>query len=73
MRSVRTSIAIGGRPGQRRTGAAMKMRHRKATKLKRRKESTARRGRGPSAADMQEQLNRLTRELVEAREQQAAT
>jgi len=51
----------------------MKMRHRKTTKLKRRKESTARRGRGPSAADMQEQLDRLTRELVEAREQQAAT
>src|SRR5215813_9686327 len=73
MRSVRTSIAIGGRPGQRRTGAATKMRHCKTTKLKRRKESTARRGRGPSAVDMQEQLDRLTCELVEAREQQSAT
>src|SRR5262249_40597627 len=73
MRSVRTSIAIGGRPGQRRTGAAMKMRHCKTTKLKRRNESTGARGRGPSVADMQEQLDRLTRELVEAREQQAAT
>src|SRR5215471_21392730 len=73
MRIVRTSIATGGRPGQRRTGAAMKMRHRKTTKLKRRKESTATRGRGPSAADMQEQLDRLTRERVEAREQQRAT
>jgi class 3 adenylate cyclase/transcriptional regulator with GAF, ATPase, and Fis domain len=51
----------------------MKMRHCKTTKLKRRNESTAARGRGPSAADMQEQLDRLTRELVEAREQQAAT
>src|SRR5262245_33008440 len=73
MRGVRTSIAIGGRPGQRRTGAATKMRHCKTTKLKRRKESTARRGRGPSAVDMQEQLDRLTCELVEAREQQSAT
>jgi GAF domain-containing protein len=51
----------------------MKMRHCKTTRLKRRNESTAARGRGPSAADMQEQLDRLTRELVEAREQQAAT
>ena len=31
------------------------------------------RGRGPRAADMQEQLDRLTRELAEAREQQSAT
>jgi class 3 adenylate cyclase len=51
----------------------MKMRHRKTTKLKRRKEPTAARGRGSSAADLQEQLDRRTRELVEAREQQAAT
>src|SRR5262249_46144368 len=74
MRSVRSSYidCVGGRPGQRRT-AHMKMRHRKTTKLKRRKESTARRGRGPSAADIQEQLDRLTRELAEAREQQSAT
>src|SRR5262244_3362503 len=74
MRSVRSSYidCVGGRPGQRRT-AHMKMRHRKATKLKRRKESTAPRGRGPSAADMQEQLDRLTLELAEAREHQSAT
>src|SRR5215471_709265 len=51
----------------------MKMRHCKTTKLKRPNESTAARGRGPSAAGMQEQLDRLTRELVEAREQQSAT
>jgi class 3 adenylate cyclase/putative methionine-R-sulfoxide reductase with GAF domain len=51
----------------------MKMRHCKTTKLKRRNESTTARGRGPSPADMQEQLDRLTRELVEAREQQTAT
>src|SRR5262245_11747398 len=51
----------------------MKMRHCKTTKLKRRNESTAARGRGPSAADMQEHLDRLTRELAEAREQQTAT
>jgi class 3 adenylate cyclase len=51
----------------------MKMRHCKTTKLKRRNESTTARGRGPSPADMQEQLDRLTRELVEAREQQSAT
>jgi class 3 adenylate cyclase/transcriptional regulator with GAF, ATPase, and Fis domain len=75
MRRVRLSYidCVGGRPGQRRTGAAVKVRHRKATKLKRRKEPAATRGRGPSAADLQEQLDRLTRELVEAREQQAAT
>jgi|SRR6516165_5984117 len=51
----------------------MKMRHRRTTKLKRRKEPTAARSRGPSAADMQEQLDRLTRELAQAREQQSAT
>jgi GAF domain-containing protein len=51
----------------------MKMRHCKTTKLKRRNESTTARGRGPSPADMQEQLDRLTRELAEAREQQSAT
>jgi hypothetical protein len=51
----------------------MKMRHRTTTKLKRRKQSTGARVRGPSAADMQEQLDRLTRELVEAHEQQTAT
>src|SRR5262245_57315440 len=51
----------------------MKMRHCKTTKLKRRNEPTAARGRGPSPADMQEQLDRLTRELAEAREQQSTT
>jgi GAF domain-containing protein len=51
----------------------MKMRHRKTTKLKPRKEPTAARGRGSSTADLQKQLDRRTRELVEAREQQAAT
>jgi adenylate cyclase len=51
----------------------MKMRHCKTTKLKRRNERTAARRRGSSAADMQEQLDRLTRELAEAREQQSAT
>src|SRR5215831_11143691 len=69
MRSVR----VGGRPGKPTDGAAMKMRHCKTTKLKRRNEPTAACGRGPSAADMQEQLDRLTRELAEAREQQSAT
>ena len=49
------------------------MRHRKTTKLKGRKAPSTARGRGPSAADMQEQLDRVTRELVEAREQQTAT
>jgi hypothetical protein len=42
-------------------------------KLKHRKEPTAARGRGSSAADLQEQLDRRTRELTEAREQQTAT
>ena len=54
-------------------GAAMKKRGRETTKLRGRNESTTARGRGPSPADMQEQLDRLTRELVEAREQQSAT
>src|SRR5262249_30233464 len=51
----------------------MKMHHCETTNLKRRSESTTVRGRGPRAADMQEQLDRLTRELAEAREQQSAT
>ena len=58
---------VGGRPGKPTDGAAMKMRHCKTTKLKRRNESTTARGRGPSSADVQEQLDRLTRELAEAR------
>jgi hypothetical protein len=71
MRSVRSSShrLRWGRPGKPTDGAVIKMR----TKLKRRNESTAARGRGPLAADMQEQLDRLTRELAEAREQQSAT
>src|SRR5207249_3566305 len=51
----------------------MKARHSRTTKLKRRKEPTAARGRASSAADLQEQLDRRTRELVEALEQQTAT
>src|SRR6478672_10633788 len=45
---------------------SMKMHDRKTTKLKRRKEPTAARGRGSSAADLQEQVGALTRELSEA-------
>jgi signal transduction histidine kinase len=51
----------------------MKTRHSRTTKLKRRKEPTAARGRAFSAADLQEQLDRRTRELAEALEQQTAT
>src|ERR1700730_11885059 len=51
----------------------MKTRGSKTTKLKRRKEPGAARGRGSLAAGLQEQLDRRTRELAEAREQQAAT
>src|SRR5438105_15319259 len=51
----------------------MKTRRRKTTKLKRRKEPTAARGRASSAADLQGQLDRRTRELAEALEQQTAT
>src|SRR4030088_1578793 len=51
----------------------MKARHSRTTKLKRRKEPTAARGRASSAADLQEQLHRRTRELAEALEQQTAT
>jgi two-component system, NtrC family, sensor kinase len=50
----------------------MKTRHRNTPQVKRRKEPTAARGRGSSAADLQEQLDRQTRELAEAREQQVA-
>jgi hypothetical protein len=58
----------------------MKRGRRKTTKLKRRKEPTAARRRGFSAADLQKQLDQRTRELAEARdhlaealEQQTAT
>jgi hypothetical protein len=54
-------------------GVAMETRSRKVMKLKSRTEPTAARGRDSSAADLQEKLDRRTRELVEAREQQAAT
>jgi two-component system, NtrC family, sensor kinase len=49
----------------------MKTGHRKTTKLKHRKEPTA--ARSQAAADLQEQLDRRTRELAEALEQQTAT
>ena len=49
----------------------MKTGHRKTTKLKHRKEPTA--ARSQVAADLQEQLDRRTRELAEALEQQTAT
>src|SRR5947209_3313913 len=49
----------------------MKARH--TTKLKRGKQPTAARGRAFSAVDLQEQLDRRTRELAEALEQQTAT
>jgi len=45
----------------------------KTSKLKRRKEPGAARGRGSLAAGLQEQLDCRTRELAEAREQHAAT
>src|SRR5215211_6673557 len=51
----------------------MKARHSRTTKLKRRNEPTAARRRAFSAADLQEQLDRRTRELAEALEQQTAT
>jgi two-component system, NtrC family, sensor kinase len=52
----------------------MKTRRRKTTKLKRRKEPTAARGRGSSvAADLQTRLDQRTRELAEALERQTAT
>src|ERR1700730_8659006 len=49
----------------------MKARRRKTTKLKRRKEPTAARGRGSAAADLQEQLDSRTRELKEAQKKLA--
>jgi signal transduction histidine kinase len=51
----------------------MKVRHSRTTKLKRRKGPMAARGRASSAADLQEQLDRRTRELAEALDQQTAT
>jgi signal transduction histidine kinase/putative methionine-R-sulfoxide reductase with GAF domain len=46
---------------------------RKTTKVKRRKNATATRSRRSSATDLQKQLDRRTRELAEAIEQQTAT
>jgi GAF domain-containing protein len=51
----------------------MKTRGSKAAKLKRREAPTAARRRGPTAADLQKQLDQRTRELAEALEQQTAT
>src|SRR5436305_3001964 len=51
----------------------MKTRRRKTTKLKRRKEPTAARGRAFSAVDLQEQLGEQRKQLSEALEQQTAT
>src|SRR5215813_1801823 len=50
----------------------MKAGHREMTKLKRRKEPTGVRSRGSSMADLQEQLDRRTRELNEALDHQTA-
>jgi GAF domain-containing protein len=51
----------------------MKARHPRTTKRKRRKATAAPRRRVSSAAALKDQLDRKTRELAEAREQQAAT
>jgi two-component system, NtrC family, sensor kinase len=54
-------------------GKPVKARRRKAVALKRRNAQKARRRRDPATADLQEQLDRRTRELNEALEQQTAT
>ena len=54
-------------------GVAMKTRRRKTTKVKRHKEPAAARRHRSSADDLQKQLDQQSRELAEAREQQAAT
>ncbi len=51
----------------------MKARRGKTTRLKTRKAATAGRDRASTAAGLQKQLDQRTRELAEAREQQAAT
>jgi hypothetical protein len=54
-------------------GRAEKERHRKTTKLKRHNAPTAARRRGPTAAELQKQLDKRTRELAEALARQTAT
>src|SRR6516165_7733432 len=72
MAALRTRAATGG--------AAMKKRGRETTKLKGRNALPVARHRGPTAADLQKQLDQRTRELADAQkhlaealEQQAAT
>ena len=55
------------------SGEQVKARRRKAATLKRRNEPKTVRGRGPSDAKLQEQLDRRTRDLHEAVQQQRAT
>jgi len=62
-----------GGTGEAAGGEAMKMRRRNTTKLKRREKPAAPHRRGPTAADLQKQLDQRTRELAEALKQQAAT
>src|SRR6266576_1425788 len=54
-------------------GKPVKARRRKAVTLKRRNAPKAARRRDPATADLQQQLDRRTRELNEALEQQTAT
>ena len=54
------------------TGEPVKARHSKTVTRKRRIAPKAARRRGPATADLQEQLDRRTRELNKALEQQAA-
>src|SRR6516164_3975918 len=54
-------------------GQSAKSQRRKTTKPERRNASKAMRQGGPSVADLQARLERQARELIEAREQQAAT
>jgi signal transduction histidine kinase len=68
----RASRRSGG-TGEAAGGEAMKMRRRNTTKLKRREKPAAPRRRGPTAADLQKQLDQRTRELAEALDQQTAT
>ena len=54
-------------------GAAMKKNDRETTKLKGQNAPPVARHRGPTAGDLQKQLDQRTRELAEARDQQTAT